>query len=395
VPAGIGGNQVNTFMDITKPSAINEMEIILSRRGPVYSFWFSVVSSGMQKSTVSTLRFFCSIFFCALFLALTSIAVLAQADKQPLPGSPLELMRLAARKNVLSTPEIRPWHLKVSFKTLDGAGAITDQGTFEELWVGPRKFRRTLTDTTHTQTDYGTEKGVLRTGEQEWSHGNLDNVHRAFVDPLPGDFYVAQSELKSQQRDVEGLKLDCVDLWGSNRPMPSKEDLWFSFCFDANAVLHQATMPGWDNTQITSRNIAVFDGHAVPGDIEVRNGGILTLTAHLESIGRVTAADDPEFRAPADAKLHDQDNMTLSAIAAKDRLLHMVPPSYVHDQGIHGTVVLKGTISEDGSVKDLQVISGPKMLQQVTIDAVKQWRYHPHTLGGAPVEMETTIIVYF
>jgi periplasmic protein TonB len=63
--------------------------------------------------------------------------------------------------------------------------------------------------------------------------------------------------------------------------------------------------------------------------------------------------------------------------------------------GIQGTVVVQATISRGGSIENLRVISGPPMLQQAAIDAVRTWRYKPYLLNGDPVEVETTINVVF
>ena len=41
------------------------------------------------------------------------------------------------------------------------------------------------------------------------------------------------------------------------------------------------------------------------------------------------------------------------------------------------------------------MVSGPSLLHQAAIDAVKQWRYRPYLLNGEPVEVETTINVDF
>ena len=62
---------------------------------------------------------------------------------------------------------------------------------------------------------------------------------------------------------------------------------------------------------------------------------------------------------------------------------------------VSGTVVLQATISKSGSVESLKVISGPAMLQQAAMDAVRQWRYKPYLLNGEPVEVETTVNVIF
>jgi TonB family protein len=62
---------------------------------------------------------------------------------------------------------------------------------------------------------------------------------------------------------------------------------------------------------------------------------------------------------------------------------------------IEGTVLLNAIISDDGSVKNLTVISGPAMLQQSALDAVRTWRYKPYVVSGVPSEVEATVEVVF
>jgi protein TonB len=62
---------------------------------------------------------------------------------------------------------------------------------------------------------------------------------------------------------------------------------------------------------------------------------------------------------------------------------------------VQGTVVLQATISKTGSIENLRVISGPAMLQQAALDAVRSWRYKPYLLNNDPVEVDTTVNVIF
>jgi protein TonB len=62
---------------------------------------------------------------------------------------------------------------------------------------------------------------------------------------------------------------------------------------------------------------------------------------------------------------------------------------------VSGTVVLQATISKTGTIEGLHVISGPAMLQQSAMDAVRTWRYRPYLLNNEPVEVETTVNVIF
>ena len=58
-------------------------------------------------------------------------------------------------------------------------------------------------------------------------------------------------------------------------------------------------------------------------------------------------------------------------------------------------MVLEAEISKEGTIQNLRVLSGPPLLIQSALDAVKQWRYRPYVLNGEPVEVETTITVMF
>jgi peptidyl-prolyl cis-trans isomerase A (cyclophilin A) len=70
-------------------------------------------------------------------------------------------------------------------------------------------------------------------------------------------------------------------------------------------------------------------------------------------------------------------------------------PARERDLDASGTVVLNAIIDEKGSVESLHVISGPAILQQAALDAVKNWRYKPYLLNGEPVAVRTQINVVF
>ena len=90
--------------------------------------------------------------------------------------------------------------------------------------------------------------------------------------------------------------------------------------------------------------------------------------------------------------------ISISAGVAVGLLVSKAPIVYPIDAkkaGVSGTVVLSAIIGRDGTVEDLQVVSGPEMLQQAALDSVKQWRYRPYLLNGDPVEVRTTINIIF
>lgn len=90
--------------------------------------------------------------------------------------------------------------------------------------------------------------------------------------------------------------------------------------------------------------------------------------------------------------------MRVSSMVVEGLLIHKTVPQYPpipRAMGIQGTVVLQATISKSGTIENLRAVSGPVMLQQAALDAVKTWRYRPYLLNKEPVEVETTVNVMF
>jgi TonB family protein len=90
--------------------------------------------------------------------------------------------------------------------------------------------------------------------------------------------------------------------------------------------------------------------------------------------------------------------VNISGGVAMGMLVSRTLPVYPIDAknaGVSGTVVLAATIDTDGMVKELHVASGPDLLQQAALDAVREWRFRPYLLNGQPVEVHTQINVVF
>jgi len=72
-----------------------------------------------------------------------------------------------------------------------------------------------------------------------------------------------------------------------------------------------------------------------------------------------------------------------------------VYPLLARQTRIEGVVRLHVIIAKDGTIAQLELISGHPLLAQAAIDAVRQWVYQPTLLNGKPVEVDTVIDVYF
>jgi TonB family protein len=92
------------------------------------------------------------------------------------------------------------------------------------------------------------------------------------------------------------------------------------------------------------------------------------------------------------------ERIRVSSAVAQGLLLRKVAPVYPDEARrarVQGTVILQVIISKEGTIENLQVISADSMLVDAATDAVRQWRYRPYVLNGAPVEVVTTVEIRF
>jgi protein TonB len=107
-------------------------------------------------------------------------------------------------------------------------------------------------------------------------------------------------------------------------------------------------------------------------------------------IGGVGGAPPPPK--PAQSRIRQGGNVTAAKLTNKVQPMY---PPLARQTRISGTVRLHAIIGKNGSVEQLEVMSGHPLLVQAALDAVRQWKYQPTTLNGEPVEVDTTIDVIF
>jgi len=80
------------------------------------------------------------------------------------------------------------------------------------------------------------------------------------------------------------------------------------------------------------------------------------------------------------------------------KLLSSVPPAYpqiARTQRISGDVTIDAQIDVNGRVATTHVLSGPTLLHEAAMGAVRQWKYQPATLNGVPTATHLTVTVQF
>ncbi len=317
-----------------------------------------------------------------------------------MPSDPKELMLLAAKTNGLTGDDVKPWHLKASYTVLDENGKTADQGSYEEFYVSHTKYKRSFTGTDYKYSEFGTEKGVMFSGDQNKQFASADELRSEFADPLPSPQSIEQSSYFSKQLEAGSHKFTCVSLKDTNGNPYGP-----NWCFDANTSILRVTTPFYEVRGIHN-GIVRFQDRSIAGNLNFVQQDKPFLSAHLDSIEAITTVDEALFAPPADAtplkipivKISPPEKISIAGILMEGLLINRVQPDYppiAMAARVQGTVVLRATIGKDGHITNLHVISGPAMLQQAALDAVKQWVYKPYLFLGQPVEIQTTVNVIF
>ena len=98
------------------------------------------------------------------------------------------------------------------------------------------------------------------------------------------------------------------------------------------------------------------------------------------------------------SSLNTQSIQRVGLDEAKAHLVKKVPPKYpleARRKLVHGTVVLNCIIDRGGNVTEVKPVSGPDLLVQPAIDAVRQFKYNPFLFDGQPATVEAPVNVVF
>jgi len=352
----------------------------------------------MQKHVFSQLPLAVASLVSSFVLAIISSP--AQEIPSGAPPDPKTLLHLAAGLNGLSGAGLKPWHLRAAFREADDGGNTTLTGTFEEFWATPDKFKRIFSTSSYTIVEYGTPNGVVHVSGADENPWELKQIALTFTEPLPTDTVVESSAVEVSSMKVGKEQLTCINL--KDKPTALTAPLLpnATYCFDpAKPILRTRS--------VTSEGVhsaygveMLFQNRVIPRDLVFNRGGREVLEVHVEDLDGIENLDESMFvpALAATPEPADGARVTIPADAAKGNLLSQTPPQYppvAKAARVQGTVVLQALIGKDGTVKDLGVQSGPPLLQQAALDAVRQWRYKPYLVKGKAREVYTTVNVVF
>lgn len=77
---------------------------------------------------------------------------------------------------------------------------------------------------------------------------------------------------------------------------------------------------------------------------------------------------------------------------------HKTMPVYPNEamtKGIQGDVFFKIDVDEKGQIASTDTLQGDSLLVAASLDALRNYRFHPYLVNGAPVSVETELGYHF
>jgi protein TonB len=202
-----------------------------------------------------------------------------------------------------------------------------------------------------------------------------DEPDSVAVKPSPSSAMTPPAQDKraaaSDNQDAADSKAAATDSTDTP-PAPVQSEMMNDQLNAPTRIQHTKTDVAADAPPPAGFGIAGMDGNAGVGN--VLNGQKPRVQVATPSIVRVSAG---------------------VAVGLLVRKTTPVYPMIAKTARVSGTVVLSASITKTGAIENLRVVSGPSMLRQSALDAVRTWRYKPYQLNNEPTEIETTINVIF
>ncbi len=190
------------------------------------------VSFGMPKSL--SMGCACCVALCGCALGFAPGVTAQDASASP-AADPKSLLLAAAVANGAPGTDAKPWHAKISFTLNDWNGKPESQGTFEEFWAAPDKFKLVYATPSFNQVEFGTPSGIRRSGSRDGAPPEIKRVIDQFLHPVPFDSTSADNlQLKANEVALGTAKLACVAAASQNQAESAVNE---TFCMNDSAPI--------------------------------------------------------------------------------------------------------------------------------------------------------------
>jgi TonB family protein len=146
----------------------------------------------------------------------------------------------------------------------------------------------------------------------------------------------------------------------------------------------------------TSHPIVIKNNASKPAAKAIQPGD--AAAPSLTAIAPASAAPLPNLTGGTRVTRPVLQTLSVSQGVSQGLLIKKPQPTYPPNalrMRIEGSVLLLATISKEGDISAVKVLSGDTNLAKAAAEAVKQWKYKPYLLNGEPVEIQTQVTVNF
>jgi Gram-negative bacterial TonB protein C-terminal len=287
-----------------------------------------------------------------------------------------------AALNGLESSGLQPWHVVIRYDQFDEDGDNVHSGVYEESWAGAKKYKRIYKSDNFNQTDYATDKGLYRLGDQKWPDRTQSQIRAEVVAPFYYGGTLQQGfHARLAERSFGGYVFECVlierDQSSSDPPQ---------YCLEPQStVLRYSRGLGWD--QSVYNDLVSFQGRSVARKVDVTDGGKRYLELRVEILELIPSIVETDFLPPPQAS--GPMGGRVSDVSLRPISTGTFPQWPRNGQ--HVTVVVRIVIGKDGHVLSARGVSGPKEAYKACEDAVRKWVYPPFFVLDKPVEVEQNV----
>ena len=312
-----------------------------------------------------------------------------------------EWLERASEQMNIRMPGSAPFHLKVAFHAYPGwevlgpkekPQVMTGDGTYEETWLAPHKWRREVTLGDYQAIEVESDKGRKMQASSDYEPSRVLMLLTALYEPaprrlLPGESGVYRTEKWSiGPVSVAGVPLvELLSSFSMTERSPFVVHNEFYFLTEGALVLEKTA------GILTSRLDDVsFSGKIVPRKITIEAPGqkpgsssrdLLTASITINPAGPADSADFDLPGPPANPA------MTLRPLA--DRVEEL-PQMLTHPSSLHHDerVQMLATVDRSGTVREVEVIKveNAEDLDQIVLEG-RRLRYLPAKIEGSPCEV--------
>jgi hypothetical protein len=289
-----------------------------------------------------------------------------------------------AALNGLESTDIHPWHILVTYDQFDEDGDNVHSGTYEEFWAGPKEYKQIYKSDNFNQTDYATDRGLFRSGDQRWPDPAELQVWAEVIAPFSYAATLQGFHGRSMERTFSGYNLQCV--------LIEKDSVRLSdptqYCFEPDgSTLRYSHGFGWFQTAYNW--IVSFQGRNVAQDVDVTDGGKPYLQLYVKTIEIISDVNKADFTPPPGAVGPVSGRIS----DVHPTLIKMSFPEWPASlRGEHFSIEVELVIGTNGHVISAHAVSGPPKGRKACEDAVRKSVFATYLVLDKPVEVETKFV---